>query len=68
MTATHAPTAPLGLTLQSAASALWLRLVATALIAAALAGAGVLLALSLPHSQAAPPATFLGPTSTAPQP
>ena len=38
------------------------------LTVAALAVAGFALAFSLPHSEAAPPGTFLGPTPTTPQP
>jgi hypothetical protein len=68
MAASHASAAPLGLTLRAAPTAASIRLVAAVLSVAALAGAGFVLAFSLPHSEAAPQGSFLGPTLTAPQP
>jgi hypothetical protein len=68
MVASHAPAATFGLTLRPAASAVWIRLVLAALVAAALAVTGVVLAFSLPHSNAASPGSFLGPTPTTAQP
>jgi len=67
MAASHASAAPLALSLRLAPSATSIRLVAAVLTVAALAAAGFVLAFSLPHSEAASPGSFLGPTPAAAQ-
>ncbi len=66
MVAAQAPTATYGLALRGRSSAVAIRLALAALAALALAISGVVLALSLPHSNAPSQTSFLGPTATAP--
>ena len=67
MAASHAPVAPLSLTLRTHVSATQIKIVAAALGLLSLAVAGLVLALSLPNEAATQqPGSFFGPSRTAP--
>jgi len=66
MAASHAPVAPLSLTLRTHVSATQIKIVVAALALLSLAVAGLVLALSLPNEAATQPGSFLGSSRTAP--
>jgi hypothetical protein len=62
----RAPAATFGLSFPFGATAASIRIVSVALVGLGIAVMGFMLALSLPHSKVAPPASFLGPAATEP--